>query len=108
MVMICCRVTVNGFRRSPVIAEPLGGNSVADPSCELMQPFLREIGQLGSSYMIPIVKWHTDRSRSVWLCKWMAAPRWVQLCCGPFVFVLGGCYARFQSHGHYGVALSHS
>jgi hypothetical protein len=48
MVMIYCRVSVNGFRRSPVIAEPLGGNSVADPSCELMQPLLREIGQLGS------------------------------------------------------------
>jgi hypothetical protein len=32
-------------------------------------PLLREIGQLGSSYMIPIVKWHTDSSRSVWLCQ---------------------------------------
>jgi hypothetical protein len=47
----CCRVSVT-----------------LNPSCELMQPFLREIGQLGSSYMIPNVKWHTDRSRSVWLC----------------------------------------
>jgi len=46
--MICCRVSVNGSGRLPVIAEPLGGNSVADPSCELMQPLLREIGQLGS------------------------------------------------------------
>ena len=39
-----------------------------------MQPFLREIGQLGSSYMTPNVKWHTDRSRSVWLCEMEGRP----------------------------------
>jgi hypothetical protein len=56
---------------------------------ELMQPLPREIGQLGSSFMIPIVKWFTDRIRSVCCVKRMAAPRWAQLRCGPFVFVLG-------------------
>jgi hypothetical protein len=29
---------------------------------------LRDIANFGSSNMIPIVKWHTDRSHPVWLC----------------------------------------
>jgi hypothetical protein len=49
----------------------LAGYAFAKPAPQPRKkvPLLREIGQLGSSYMIPIVKWFTDSSRSVWLCQ---------------------------------------